>query len=280
MQKKNKIFGKVGIMLLIAGMTFNASSAFAQLQWSGVKKFTKSEDITQDITLTGQVSLILDPDVTVNFKGAIHGAAKYNMSVSVSKATGGCRVYLYGKTTFTGTLDIYTRCDVWVKSASPLTANVKVNGTGQIIFDQTGNQTYGGIISGFGDVRKLGKNTLTLTKSSTHTGNVYIEGGTLALGTSGNIATSVCITMSANTTLDISATSKLIKGLQSEHATASVILGDRILTVSNPKDCTFAGVISGKGGIAKKSNGTLYLTGKNTYTGATQIFTGKILYKK
>lgn len=40
---------------------------------------------------------------------------------------------------------------------------------------------------------------------------------------------------------------------------------------------TFSGVISGSGGFAKDGNGTLTLSGTNTYTGSTTVATGKLI---
>ena len=58
---------------------------------------------------------------------------------------------------------------------------------------------------------------------------------------------------------------------------ASINLGSGILTVgSDSTTTTYSGAISGGGSVATTGNGTLFLTGSNTYTGPTTITLGKL----
>jgi fibronectin-binding autotransporter adhesin len=53
-----------------------------------------------------------------------------------------------------------------------------------------------------------------------------------------------------------------------------VTLQGNSLTISGTSDSVFAGVISGLGGLVKKANSRLVLSGANTYTGTTRVESG------
>lgn len=59
-------------------------------------------------------------------------------------------------------------------------------------------------------------------------------------------------------------------------AGSNVYLGGATLTVGDGTDTTFAGAISGAGGLTKTGAGTLTLSGANTYTGTTRISNGQL----
>jgi len=105
------------------------------------------------------------------------------------------------------------------------------------ITDNTGNLT----------LVKNGSGTLTLKGVNTFTGNIAINAGTLQIGTAGS-------------------TSSLGGGNY-----AGNILNNGTLDIQSGVNHTLSGVISGSGNLFKKYNGTLTLTGANTFTGKTTL---------
>ena len=99
--------------------------------------------------------------------------------------------------------------------------------------------------------------------------------------TGGNaIGNSSTVTLAnvAGATLDLAGSSETIGSLAGGGATGgNVTLGAGTLTTGTATSTTYAGVISGTGGLTKVGTGVFTLTGNNTYTGATTINTGSTL---
>jgi fibronectin-binding autotransporter adhesin len=166
-----------------------------------------------------------------------------------------------------------------------------ISGTGTIFFGtdvqlKVGangqSTTYGGKIDGSGvrgSIEKAGTGTWTLTGSDhTYTGSTTISGGRLSLSGAGSLANSSGIDLTNFTaTFDISGASgdRTIKDLSGVDG-STVSLGSRTLTVGTANNTTFAGLISGLGGLTKQGSGTLTLSGSNFYLGVTKIDGGTL----
>ena len=163
-----------------------------------------------------------------------------------------------------------------VASAGVFVNPVTVNSGGTLIFNVPYSNTLSRSISGTGIVEKTGEGTLNINSVNIHTGEMRIKEGTLAVGSSGSIDNSKVV-LSGSGVFTIQG-DKTIGGLSGESsANPAVNLGSNTLLINQSSSATFPGVISGTGGeIVKAGTGTLYLTGANTYTGATTILKGEL----
>ncbi|MFY3968453.1 autotransporter-associated beta strand repeat-containing protein, partial [Achromobacter ruhlandii] len=118
-----------------------------------------------------------------------------------------------------------------------------------LVFDHTGPVVYGGAISGSGSVTKKGADALTLTGANTYTGKTFIEAGTLRIGDGGTAG-----------------------------AMAGSIVNQGALIFDRRDSLTYAGKISGAGDVTQAGSGATFLTGTNTYGGATAIQAGTLQF--
>ncbi|HYC94227.1 MAG TPA: autotransporter outer membrane beta-barrel domain-containing protein, partial [Sphingomicrobium sp.] len=127
-----------------------------------------------------------------------------------------------------------------------IVGNVTNNGT--LAFNRSDTFTFGGVISGSGSINQMGPGTTILTAANSYTGGTTISGGILQIGNGG---------------------------------TTGSILGNVVnngtLTFNRSDNVTFAGVISGSGGVEQDGSGTLTLTGTSTYAGDTNVNAGTLL---
>ncbi len=109
------------------------------------------------------------------------------------------------------------------------------------------DSSFGGTLSGPLQLIKSGTGTLVLTGSNTYTGGTTISAGTLQLGDG-----------------------------QGTGSITGDVIDNGILAFNRNNDLTFAGAISGTGGVLQNGTGTATLTGANTYSGGTTINVGTL----
>ena len=199
---------------------------------------------TGDLALGAQ-TLTVGGNNPTTYSGVLSGTGGLTKTGSGTLVLGGANTYTGGTTISAGTLQLGN-----VGTTGSLVGDVATTAGGTLTFNRTDETTFAGTISGSGAVRQAGTGTTTLTGANTYTGGTTISAGTLQLGDGGT---------SGSITGDVATTAG---------ATLAFKRGD---------DVTYAGVISGTGGLAQAGTGTLTLTGANTYTGATTIADGATL---
>ncbi|MBI2737924.1 MAG: autotransporter-associated beta strand repeat-containing protein, partial [Rhodospirillales bacterium] len=151
-----------------------------------------------------------------------------------------------------------------------------ITNNANVAFDQAGNGTYAGNISGSGTVVVSGGGTVTFSGANGYSGATAIDSGTLALA-GGDISSSSGVTVASGATFDITGNVGFT-AIRNLAGAGTVQLNDG-LVLTNASG-TFAGVIAGSGassGLTVAGGGTFTLTGVNTYTGPTQINAGTTL---
>ena len=159
-------------------------------------------------------------------------------------------------------------------TATPQAVSIDTNGQ---------NVTFATALSSVGgSLAKTGAGTLTLTALNTYTGPTNINAGTLRISGAGQLPASTAVTLAnvSGATLDLNSLNQTIGSLAGGGATGgNVTLGSATLTVSGGGNTSFAGGISGTGGLSVSGTGTtLTLAGTSSYTGATSLSgTGKLV---
>jgi len=246
--------------------------------------------------ITNNSALIFNQSVDGTFAGVISGSGSLEKLGSGKVSLTGSNTYSGGTTVTSGTLEGDT---------TSLPGNITNNSA--LAFNQSSDGTFAGVIGGTGSLEKLGSSTLSLTGNNSYSGGTTISEGTLAVSASnltGDVLNNECLTF--NQVIDgdfagaISGTGS-VKKLGAGILTLSgnnTYSGGTLVTEGSLKgsatelqgnitnnthvifdqsvDGTFAGVMSGTGGLEKSGVGKLSLTGANTYTGGTTVMGGTL----
>jgi outer membrane autotransporter protein len=165
----------------------------------------------------------------------------------------------------------------WTISGGTLIGNTDslqgsaITNNATLVFDQAMAGAYAGVISGSGAVVKDGSGTLTFTGAHLYSAGTVINAGILRLEGSGSLAAGGALTVNASGTFDLNGHDQTVGDFS---GAGLVTLGTATLTAGTANSTTFAGVISGSGGLIKQGSGTLFLTGASTYDGPTNVAAG------
>lgn len=123
-----------------------------------------------------------------------------------------------------------------------------------------------------GSLVKSGSGTLTLSAANTFSGGATVQAGTLATRGNDRLPTAGSVAIQAPGTLSLGGS----QTVASVTGSGAIQLGGHTLTTGSTSS-TFAGRISGGGGLTKAGPGTLTLSGSNSFTGDTRVNAGTLV---
>ena len=198
----------------------------------------------------GNAALVLDADSSADFEYAT------NADLGIGSLAGAGTVYLAGNTLDIGSNNTDTVFSGVIRPAQNL---LSPTGAG---------------------INKVGTGNLTLSGNNSYTGDTTISGGTLTLGSA--TATGASNVMLNGGILGFgTATSASIGGLGGSGGLVLANTNSAAVTLSvgsNNRSTTYAGNLSGAGGLTKTGTGALTLSGANTQSGATTISSGALRF--
>ncbi|MDY0170895.1 MAG: autotransporter-associated beta strand repeat-containing protein, partial [Thermoguttaceae bacterium] len=151
--------------------------------------------------------------------------------------TGNGTLVLSGENTYTGGTTV--SAGTLRGSTASLQGNIVNNAA--LVFDQTNDGIFAGAITGTGGLTKLGGGTLTLTGSNNYSGGTTVSDGILRGDTTS------------------------LRGS---------ILNNATVVFDQTSSGSYSGALSGTGVLVKLGDGSLGLTGTNTYAGGTTVAGG------
>lgn len=298
----------------ISGTGYVGKDGLGVLTLSGVNNYSNGTQIangtivgnTQSLfgNIVNNAALIFDQSGTGQFAGNISGSG------SVTKLGQG-NLTLTGTNSYTGGTTVSTAS--LIGNTQSLTGNIVDNAS--VIFDQSTNGTFAGNISGTGALLKLGSGSLTLSGRNSYTGGTTITTGTL-IGNSqsltGNIIDNAFLTFDQSNSAVIQSTDAVFAGrisgsgaftkqgsssltltgennyqggttisagtlIGNSQSLTGNILNNAALIFDQSGTGQFAGNISGSGSVQSRGQGSLTLSGTNSYTGGTTISTGTLI---
>ncbi len=131
--------------------------------------------------------------------------------------------------------------------------------------------TFGGKISGEGNVIHAGSGTTTFTGDNSYRGDLFVTEGTVKAGVADHAFGAGYLSVSAGATADLAGFDTTTGGLL---GAGNVLLDHATLTLDQQQASEFSGVMSGDGGLVKNGAGTLRLSGANSYGGPTAVNDG------
>src|SRR5579871_6840929 len=205
---------------------------------------------------------------SINPDSASHsGAISATKSGNCVQVVTGSNTYSGGTTISAGTLQLGAG-----GTSGSIVGNVTDNGT--LVFNRSDSITFGGSITGTGQVYQSGSGTTTLTGTNSYSGTTYVVGGSLQAGAVNAFSPNSAVVVTSGATLDLNGYNNAVGSLQSNGA---VTLGSGTLTIgANNSSSYFQGTISGTGGLVKTGSGQLVLSAANSYSGGTTISAGTL----
>ena len=269
---------------------------------NGVLAFNRSDNITFAGNISGSGSVLLMSAGIVAFTGI--------NTYTGGLAVGSGGVILAGSDAALGAPggSLTLNGGTLQATASFTTARPVILGAGSgTIETASNNLTLSGNLSGSGALIKTGRGTLSLTGTASYTGGTTVSGGTL-LGNSGSLQGDILNnanvtfnqptngtyagTMSGTGSLTKAGTGTLVLsgantysggttvsgGILQGNATSlqGNILNNASVVFNQTSAGTYAGTISGIGGLILQGGGALNLTGSNTFTGGTTVVAGAL----
>ncbi len=237
--------------------------------------------VVGDITTGSNTTLVFNRSDNLTHAGVISGSLTVRQAGSGTLTLSGANSYTGGTQINAGTLQV--SADGNLGGAGWLTLNngtlaatasfssnraITLSGAGSFSSSADTTLTLTGVVSGGNSLRKVGAGKLVLTGANSYSGGTDVSAGTLQVSADGNLGdSSGGLTLSGGT---LQTTASFTS------ARAVALTGTSTAATDSGTTLTLGGVISGTGGLAKAGEGTLTLSGNNSYTGGAQINEGTL----
>ncbi|NWL78815.1 hypothetical protein DM872_18380 [Pseudomonas taiwanensis] len=255
-------------------------------------RFTLSDGTstaTANVTATSDTIYITNTTDTATINASDGVSISEAVAIAAADATGSQTLIFTnsfnGAVSLAGNLSVNESLTLNADSASSLIINGSTitlgGGTTLSFVSGSGDTTtVNSNIAGTGALAKSGAGTLTLgstSNSALWSGAVSVTGGTLTADTGSRLST-------GNLTLDGGTLAMTVTGAAGTTTTFTNAItlgaGGGIISVAGgggANIANFSGAISGSGSLTKTSPSILQLSGNNTYTGATNVTGGTLL---
>ena len=158
-------------------------------------------------------------------------------------------------------------------TSGSISGNIALSSGTTLNFNRSDNSSYGGVISGSGDVGKLGGGQLTLSNTNTFAGNVTVSGGRL-IAAATNALGDTHVSVNSGT-LEIGA-SQTIRSLTGSAFTGVQFNGGSTVTVTSDSSTLIRSSLTGTGNLVKQGTGAVTLSGGGTVAGTITAQAGTV----
>ena len=229
-------------------------------------------------TIGNSGALVFNHADTLTYAGAISGSGQLTEQGGGVLILSGSNTYAGGTTVNAATLQIGNG-----GSGEYLTSpSITMSNNATVAFNHNDALSYGGTISGSGQLVKLGTGVLDLTGTSSYSGPTRISAGTLELDVNGNnLPTTTALSIASSGVLDMDGVPQTVGSLSGSAGAIimnhwSPLYASTLTVAPSSGSTTFAGNIISNVALAVSGSGELTLSGTNTYTGGTTIAGGTL----
>jgi fibronectin-binding autotransporter adhesin len=238
--------------------------------------FTGNDGITMNVVNLSTAAVDINTQTgDVNLNGSINGAVGFKVRSDSAIALAGnignsnapTSVDMVATTTFTGAGTIKTTgtANLGGSSVGNSTTPITLDSTSGLTATSTGNgNLFLGALS----------NSIPITLFTAGTGTISIKSGTYALSGSNKISDDSKVNLDGGV-LNMAGFTETIGALLGS-TNLSTSTGARLTLGGNTTD-TYSGIMSGPAELIRTGNGTTTLSGQNTYTGNTTLYSGKLI---
>jgi autotransporter-associated beta strand protein len=230
------------------GAVFEGTAGIVTVANTGVNSVNSITFNTDGYTLTGTGAITLNGTGGNIATGAGTDTINCPVAGSVGLTKNGAgTLILSGMNTYTG--DTTINAGTLQVGNGGTTGNISgnVNNNGILAFNRSDTVTFGGNISGGGQLLQQGPGTTILTGTATHIGGTTINAGTLQIGNGGTTG-----------------------------SVAGDIANYGALVFNRSDAVVVAGAISGNGSVTQQGSGRVILAGDVSYTGVTNVQNGAL----
>ncbi|WP_211259066.1 beta strand repeat-containing protein, partial [Tatumella morbirosei] len=238
-------------------------------------------NLANNVTLSGGTATVDTGSNHQSLSGVISGAGELAKDGSGTLTLTGDNTYTGGTRLSAGEIDVNNNNALgtgtltmaadtvlgFVSDKLALANDLLLSAGTSTVATGSNSETLNGTVSGDGKLAKTGNGTLTLTGDNTYTGGTDLTEGKLDVGNNHALG-SGSLAMADDTTLGFAADGLTL-------ANSVDLSGTHTTINTNSNSGTLSGVISGNT-LTKTGNGTLTLSGDNTYTGGTTLSAGEI----
>jgi autotransporter-associated beta strand protein len=250
----------VGTLILLGGNTYSGGTTVSAGTLQGNTTSLQGA-ITDNATLT------FDQASPGTFASAISGSGQLIKIGIGSLILTGPNIYGGGTTISAGSMEGNT-----TSLQGAITDNAA------LVFNQVGNGTFASLISGSGNMLKIGVGDVVLSVANTYSGGTTINDGTITVGIVNALPSGQELAMNSPGGLVLSTFNQNIGQLSGTGTIFTGNSGAVGLTVNVPVSVinTYSGDISGSGSLTSAGAGTFIVLGTNTYTGGTTVSAGTL----